>query len=159
EAMKTVWQCTAMAAALIAALSLSPGARAAQKSPGKGEYFAYVGTYTGQKSQGIYVFRFDVSSGKATAPELAAETPNPSFVAVHPNGRLLYAVSEIGNFEGQRSGAVSAFSIDRQTGKLTFLNKAATRGAGPCYLVVDKTGKDVLVANYGGGSVAALPLA
>jgi 6-phosphogluconolactonase len=120
-----------------------------------GNLLVYIGTYTGAKSKGIYLSRLDLSTGKLSAPELAAETPSPSFLAIHPNHRLLYAVSEI---SGQTSGAVAAFSIDAKTGKLTALNKQSSVGAGPCYLVVDKAGKNVLVANYTGGSIAALPL-
>lgn len=119
-------------------------------------YFGYVSTYTGPESKGIYVFRFDPASGKATTPELAGETNNPSYVAIHPTGRYLYAVNEISDYQGQKDGAVSAFSIDRKTGKLTLLNQVSSRGAGPCYVSVDKTGKFVLVANYDAGSVAAL---
>src|SRR4029077_4700924 len=76
----------------------------------------------------------------------------------HPNGRFLYAVNEVGNYKGPNSGGISAFSVDRVTGKLTFLNEVASRGADPCYATVDRTGKYVLVANYTGGSVAAFPL-
>lgn len=111
----------------------------------------YVGTYTREKSKGIYTFRFHAAGGNAGAVELAAETESPSFLAVHPNRRFLYAVSEAG------SGTVNAFSIDAATGKLTFLNKASSGGAGPCYVSVDRTGRNVLVANYGGGSIAVLP--
>jgi 6-phosphogluconolactonase len=83
---------------------------------------------------------------------------NPSFVALHPNGRYLYAVSEVSAFNGQRTGAVNAFSVDPASGRLTLLNKVSSHGDGPCHLVVDKTGKNVLVANYGGGSVSVLPI-
>ena len=79
-------------------------------------------------------------------------------MALHPNGRFLYAVNEVGNYKGPTSGGVSAFSIDRATGKLTFLNEVPSRGADPCYIIVDKTGKYVLVANYTGGSVAVFPV-
>ena len=89
---------------------------------------------------------------------LVAETTNPSFVALHPNGRFLYAVNELQNYEGKNSGGVSAFSVDRETGKLTFLNEVRSRGGDPCYIVVDKAGKHVLVANYTGGSVAVFPI-
>ena len=125
-----------------------------------GKYLFYVGTYTqeGSKSQGIYAFRFDPATGHSTALGLAAETTNPSFVAVHPSGRFLYAVNELGNYKGPNSGGVSAFSIDRETGKLTFLNEVPSRGADPCYIIVDKAGKNVLVANYTGGSVAVFPI-
>jgi len=89
---------------------------------------------------------------------LAAETTNPSFVALHPNGRFLYAVNEVGKYQGPNSGGVSAFSVDRSTGKLTFLNEVPSRGADPCYIIVDDSGKFVLVANYTGGSLAVFPI-
>ncbi|MFB3827398.1 MAG: lactonase family protein [Bryobacteraceae bacterium] len=122
------------------------------------EYLVYAGTYTGKNSQGIYAWRLDTASGKLTALGLAAETTNPSFVAVHPNRKYLYAVSEISSFDGQKSGAVSAFLIHPATGRLAFLNKMPSRGAGPCFVAVDRTGKAALVANYGSGSIAALPI-
>lgn len=122
-----------------------------------GEYLVYIGTYTKQ-SKGIYAWRFRPATGELIELGLAAETPNPSFLAIHPNRRFLYAVSEISNYEGQKAGAVSAFSIDPVTGKLTFLNRVASKGAGPCHLNTDRTGKCLLVANYGGGSVAAFPI-
>lgn len=115
-------------------------------------FLVYFGTYTGPKSKGIYVARFDAASGKLQPLEVAAEIANPSFVAPDPRGKFLYAVSE------ERGGSVSAFSIDAQTGKLTFLNRVSSRGNGPCYVRVDKTGKAALVANYGSGSFAVLPI-
>jgi len=133
----------------------------AAAAPGEehGTYLFYVGTYTeeGSKSKGIYVYRFDAETTEITALGLAAETTNPSFVALHPNGRFLYAVNGV-DFKGPNSGGVSAFSIDRVSGKLTFLNEVPSRGADPCYLTVDKTGKYVLVANYAGGSLAVFPV-
>ncbi|HVS87661.1 MAG TPA: lactonase family protein [Candidatus Acidoferrum sp.] len=123
------------------------------------QYLAYIGTYTTKtSSKGIYAYRFDGASGELNAIGLAAESSDPSFVAVHPSGKYLYAVNEGGNFEVGGSGAVSAFAIDGKSGKLTFLNQVATRGAGPCHLSLDKTGKYVLVANYDGGSVAVFPV-
>ncbi|MGD1021211.1 MAG: lactonase family protein [Candidatus Sulfotelmatobacter sp.] len=126
----------------------------------KDKYFVYVGTYTqeGSTSKGIYGYRFDPDGAKLTPVGLAAQTINPSFLAVHPNHKFLYAVNEVGNYEGKKSGAVSVFSIDRTTGKLTLLNEVASGGADPCYIVVDDTGKYVLVANYTGGSIAAFPI-
>src|ERR1700678_3020781 len=126
-----------------------------------GKYLVYVGTYTndeGSKSKGIYAFRYDAATGQVTPLGLAAKTTNPSFVAAHPNGKFLYAVNEVGDYKGQISGGVSAFSIDRATGKLTFLNELPSRGADPCYITVDRTGKFVLVANYTGGSVIVYPI-
>jgi 6-phosphogluconolactonase len=100
----------------------------------------------------------DPGSGQLTPAGLAAETVNPSFLAISPNHRFLYAVNEIDDFGGTSSGAVSAFAIEPTTGKLTLLNQESSRGSGPCHLIVDKQGKNVLVANYGGGSVAVLPI-
>ena len=143
-----------IAAFLIFALSVLC-AEAAPASHKK--YFVYVGTYTaeaGSTSKGIYAYRFDTDTGEIASIGVAAETANPSFLAVHPNQRFLYAVNETGNYQGQKSGAVSAFSIDHTTGKLTLLNEVASKGADPCYITVDKTGKYALVANYTGGSVA-----
>jgi 6-phosphogluconolactonase len=120
--------------------------------------WTYFGTYTGEKSRGIYVSRFDAVSGRLSTPELAAEIANPAFLAVHPNRPLLYAVNELSSFQDQPGGAVSAFAIDPATGKLTLLNQESTRGGGPCHLTVDPAGKAVLVANYGGGSIGALPI-
>lgn len=122
------------------------------------DYLAYIGTYTQKNSKGIYVFRLNSSTGKLTPLGLAAETTSPSYLAIHPNHRFLYAVAEVNNFGGQKSGAVSAFSIDRSTGKLTLLNQVSARGSGPCHVMVDPTGKTLLVANYDSGSVAALPV-
>jgi 6-phosphogluconolactonase len=89
---------------------------------------------------------------------LAGETKNPSFLALHPSGRFLYAVGEIDSFDGRKTGAVSAFAVDPKTGDLTLLNQQASEGGGPCHLVVDRAGRNVLVANYGGGTVAVLPI-
>jgi 6-phosphogluconolactonase len=124
------------------------------------KYFAYVGTYTaeGSASKGIYAYRYDPNSSTLTTVGLVAETTNPSFLAIHPNHRFLYAVNETGDYKGQKSGAVTAFSIDHGTGKLTQLNQVASGGADPCYITVDKTGKYVLVANYTGGSISAFPV-
>jgi len=121
------------------------------------QYLVYVGTYTaGGKSKGIEVLRFDASTGKLSAAELAGETSNPSFLTIHQNGKHLYAVGEFSDKE--KGGGLSAFEIDKATRKLKPLNQVGTRGGGPCHLLVDKTGKNVIVANYGGGSVAAFPL-
>jgi 6-phosphogluconolactonase len=122
------------------------------------DFWVYFGTYTGKSSKGIYASRLDAATGKLTPPELVAETTSPSFLAVSPNEKFLYAANEVPKFEGKDGGAVSAFAIDRATGKLAALNTKSSGGAGPCHLVVDATGKSVLVANYGGGSVQALPV-
>jgi 6-phosphogluconolactonase len=144
---------------LLLSLLLALCAEAAS-APQEHKYLVYVGTYTqeGSTSKGIYAYRFDPNTTQLTAIGLAAETTNPSFLAVHPNHRFLYAVNEISNYTGEKSGAVSAFAIDPATGKLTLLNQVASKGADPCYITVDKSGKYVLVANYTGGSIAVFPV-
>src|SRR3989441_6029641 len=122
-------------------------------------YFAYVGTYTAKtSSKGIYAYQFDAGTGKLDSIGVAAETTDPSFLAVHPNGKFLYAVNEVSEFQGEKSGAVSAFAVDRETGKLALLNQVSSRGAGPCHISLDKAGKYVFIANYDAGSVAVFPL-
>jgi 6-phosphogluconolactonase len=122
-------------------------------------YLAYVGTYTTkQESKGIYAYNFNPATGEFTPIGLAAETTDPSFVAVHPNGKYLYAVNEVGDYNGEKSGAISSFEIDRKSGKLKFLNQVSTHGAGPCFVSLDKTNRFVLVANYDGGSVATFEI-
>lgn len=134
---------------LVLALSLAAVAATAVAD----DCLVYFGTYTKGASKGIYVSRLNQETGSLSAPVLAGEVTNPSFLALHPNRRFLYAVGEVG-----KGGTVSAFAIDGKTGLLTLLNQQSTRGSGPCHVAVDKTGKCVLVANYGGGSVAALPV-
>ncbi len=144
---------------LAAPVLLLPSVRAQEKSEAPRKYLAYIGTYTTKtQSKGIYAYRFDGATGKLSAMGVAAESADPSFLAVHPNGEYLYTVNEIGNFNGEKSGAVSAYAIDRKTGKLTLLNQVASRGAGPCHISLDKTGKYVLVANYDSGTVAVFPV-
>jgi len=148
----------ALLLSLIAVLLLSIGSRGAERAAARGNYLVYIGTYTDKDSKGIYAYRYDPGSGQLTSLGLAAETANPSFLAVHPNRRFLYAVNEVGDYKGPNSGAVTAFAIDPKTGKLTLLNERPTRGADPCCVALDKTGKYVLVANYTGGSVVVFPV-
>ena len=119
----------------------------------------YIGTYTHGESRGIYLLEFDGSSGRlVSGPVLAGGTENPSFLAIHPNGRLMYAVNELKTYQGEPTGAVSAFEIDAATGRLTLLNQQPSEGTDPCHLVVDAAGRNVLVANYTSGTVAVFPL-
>ena len=126
---------------------------AAAYPAGPDKFWVFVGTYTDGKSKGIYRMVLDTASGKLSEPALAAELDNPSFLAVHPTRKYLYAVNETSGV-----GAVTSFGLDPKSGELTKLNQQSTKGDGPCHLVVDATGKNVLVANYGGGSVAVLPI-
>jgi 6-phosphogluconolactonase len=119
----------------------------------------YVGTYSlPSGGRGIYRTSLDLDTGALAPPSLAAEAVNASFLAVHPNGRFLYAVSEVGDFEGAPSGAVVAYAIDAATRDLRRLNAVPSGGAAPCYIAVAPGGRHVVVANYGGGSVAAFPI-
>ncbi|MBI5084297.1 MAG: lactonase family protein [Acidobacteria bacterium] len=115
----------------------------------------YIGAYTSEMNKGITVARLDLSTGALTDMSLAAEIPNPTFLELHPSGRFLYAINEIGNYEGRKEGSVCAFSVDRASGKLTPLNRVSARGSGPCHISLDKSGRMAMIANYGGGSVAS----
>jgi len=147
---------TALGALAFSLPSLSRNADAATDQPN--EYDVFVGTYTTGGSEGIYAYRFDATSGELKAINKTGGVSNPSYLAVDPQQRYLFAVNEISKFDGQSSGAVSAFSIDAKTGGLTFINQQPSMGASPCYVSVDKTGKWALVANYTGGSVSVLPI-
>jgi len=140
-------------AILLAALPL--GVRSAEKAT---KYLVYIGTYTNSGSKGIYAYRFDSATGTAESLGLAAETAEPSFLAITPDKRFLYAANEMQNYNGEITGAVSAFAMDLSTGKLSQLNELPSRGADPAFLSLDKTGKYVLVANYTGGTVAVFPV-
>jgi len=132
---------------------------AAPRPKSKGPELVFVGTYTNKtQSKGIYRLRFDDRNGKLSVVGVAAESTDPSFLVVDPSEKFLYAVNEVGNYGGGKSGAVSSYSIDRSTGKLTLLNQVASGGADPCYVSFDKTGKYLLVANYTGGNVAIFSL-
>jgi 6-phosphogluconolactonase len=131
-------------------------ARAAQTSQ---DVQVYVGTYTGRGSEGIYVCTLDCSSGALKVVGKAAGLENPSFLALDPKGRCVYAVREYSASADRQAGAIVALSRDRTTGGLTLLNEQPSGGQGPCYVTVDHTGRFVLTANYGSGSVAVLPIA
>ena len=143
---------------LTAAAAAALGASQAPAKPAS-SWLVYFGTYTAAgKSRGIYVASFDSATGRLGQPRLAAETENPSFLALHPTRPLLYAVNEVNSFEGERAGSVTAFAIDPATGELRALGRVSSKGAAPCHLAVDRSGRQLLVANYSGGSVASLPL-
>lgn len=119
----------------------------------------YIGTYTTGGSRGIYAAEFDASSGRFdSGPTLAAHTEQPSFITLHPNGRILYAANELKAFRGAPTGAVTAFDLDAATGRLSLLNQQPSEGIDPCHLAVDSAGRHLLVANYTSGTLALLPL-
>ena len=118
------------------------------------KFLVFVGTYTDKTdSKGIYAYEFDTATAKLTLRGLAAETPNPSWVAIHPNGKFLYAANESG-----KQSMISAFSIDAKTAKLTLLNQLPAEGEDPCHLTFDQTGKYLFAANYTSGNVTAFPI-
>ena len=123
-----------------------------------GDLLVFFGTYTRTDSEGIYTYRMDSESGALERLSVVSGIENPSFLALHPSGRYLYAVSEIAEFEGQNTGTVSAYSIDSASGQLSFLNLQPSAGAVPCHLVVDQAGRNLLLATYTGGTVASFPI-
>ena len=145
----------------IGLVGLARGARnfAWQEDSQLDDNLLYVGTYTeGGKSDGIYLIRMDRRSGKLRQVGSVDAGANPSFLAIHPNRRVLYAVNEVETHNGRATGAVSAFAIASKTGALTRLGEQSSEGRAPCYISVDHSGGVVLVANYAGGSVALLPI-
>lgn len=119
----------------------------------------YFGTYTVQGSKGIYSARFDSATGRISEPRLAAPAVNPSFLTTHPTAPYLYAVSEVKDYHGSGNGAVMVFEIDWHTGGLTLVQEISSGGRGPCHLAMDPSGTNLLVANYGEGTVAVIPSA
>lgn len=156
--MKTIRSSGWFFAALFALRLLASSGRGAEMARTNSHSVVYIGTFTKTKSEGIYAFRFDPGTGRLTPLGLAAKAADPAFLAVDAGGRFLYAVNETSNFQGGNTGAVSAFAVDRESGKLTLLNQVSSGGAGPCFVSLDKMGKFVLVANYAGGSVAVFPV-
>ncbi len=141
-----------------AGLVLLLGISVRSEEAGPSKLWVYVGTYTEKNSKGIYRLEMDPATGKLSNLSLAGEGKNPSFLAIHPNRRFLYAVGEVEDIGDKKGGGVSAFAIDPKTGNLKLLNQQPSGGPGPCHLVVDKAGKCVLAANYGGGSAVVLPI-
>ena len=149
----SIGQLLGTAFTLVAGLMMFDHARAAESEEDQ-DYYVYVGTYTGRTgSEGIYRLKLDGETGELTRLGVAPGIENPSFLAIHPSKKFLYAVSKHAG-----SGGVAAFSIDSQDGSLKQLNEQSSEGEGPCHLTVDATGGYVLVANYGSGSVACLPI-
>ena len=141
------------------ALARGSTSSASREAPQLDDELLYVGTYTDDgRSGGIYLVHVDRRSGQPRLARSVSAGANPSFLAIHPNGRVLYAVNEIDKYNNRATGAVSTFAIARDTGALTRQGEQPTEGGAPCYLSVDRSGRIVLVANYDGGSVALLPI-
>jgi 6-phosphogluconolactonase len=119
----------------------------------------YIGTYTeGSESEGIYRFEFDDQTGVLSSAGIAGISTNPSFLALHPQKNLLFAVGETRDFNGSDCGSLAAFKIEPGSGKLTEINRVSSSGGSPCHLVTDREGKHLLVANYSGGNVAVVAI-
>ncbi|WBA43250.1 lactonase family protein [Hymenobacter canadensis] len=123
------------------------------------DYLVYVGTYAKAEADSIFLYRLNATTGALTRLRAEKGGPNPAFLAIDSKQEHLYAANEVDEFQGAKSGYVSAFAIDRRTGGLTALNQQPSAGGGPCYLSLDGSGRAALVANYGGGSVSLLPIA
>jgi len=120
--------------------------------------FVYIGSYTQKEQTGITLLDLNMKTGELTKKKVVSDGDNPTYLVLSPDHKTLYACNETANFQGEKAGAVSSFSIDPSTGALTLLSQQSTRGDGPCHIEVDKLNKLVLVANYGAGSVAAFPV-
>ena len=121
----------------------------------------FVGTYTPKEgaSRGIYSVRLDPDTGALSEPMLAAEAASPTFLALHPNGRVVYALSEADSFRGRPGGGATAFQIDPRAGKLSRLNAQSTGGIACAHLGLDPAAKTLVLASYSGGQVTSFPLA
>lgn len=120
------------------------------------DYYLLVGTYNSSESEGIYVFKFNSSNGKAEAVS-HTKTSNPSFLTVSSNQKLVYAVNENADSAG-KGGAVSSFRFDNKTGQLTFINTQSSEGNHPCYITLNKSGKYIYAGNYSSGNISVLPV-
>src|SRR5215469_922945 len=161
---------TPLSLLLLPALALAVTGARADDAP-DAEYLVYFGTYTGftymfeglpagsSHSKGIYLSRFRPATGEVSRPELAAEIVNPAFLAIHPDHRFLYAVTEDPQSRGpefDHASYVSAYAIDPASGKLRLLNTLPAGGTSTCYISIDKTGHFLMMANFGSGSVSVL---
>ncbi|HYK37694.1 lactonase family protein [Alloacidobacterium sp.] len=130
-------------------------AEARTKSAMQDSRLLFAGTQTGPSSKGIYGFHWDPASGELKELGLAAESNNPTFIALSPDGKHLYAANELDEYEGAKSGSVSGFIIDRAAAKLTHINTVSSAGAGPCFVGLDHTGHALFCADYAGGAAAS----
>jgi 6-phosphogluconolactonase len=121
-------------------------------------HIVYAGSYAAPEQPGIYAFTFDAATGALTAQAAFAGVANPSFIAVHPNRRWLYAVSETSMDQEGVPGAVWAVACTRAPWGFTAINQQASGGDWPCHLAIHSTGRWLLVSNYASGTVGVLPI-
>jgi 6-phosphogluconolactonase len=133
------------------------------------EMLVYVGTYTEAirfgtgkilegKGEGIYLYRMDPATGVLELDSTTTGVVNPSYLAIDPTQRFLYAVNELKTYEDKPTGTVSSFAVDVESGRLEFLNKQLTHGTDPCHVTVDAKRRNIFVANFMSGSVCVLPV-
>jgi len=144
------------------AFALAPSAFGAAADAAAGVLHAYVGTYTSAvdgsgHGEGIYLIDVNARTGELGQPRLAAQTPNPSWLCIHPSKKYLYAINEMVGADGSRA-SISAFSIEAGSGNLSPINSVSSEGAGPAHMSLDAQGKFAFVANYAGGSIAVMPV-
>ena len=141
---------------LAAVVLLIPGMLLAKDSVKQDSMqYLLIGTYTKKQSEGIYVYTFNTQSGELKQVSIAKSVDNPSYLVIAPDEKHVYSVNETG---AERTGGVSAFELDHNTGQLQFMNKQAAGGEGPCYINMDGDGTHVLVGNYASGSLSVLPV-
>lgn len=117
-----------------------------------------IGSYSTSDKESVHLFQLNLKDGSINKISAINGLVNPSFLKIHPNGKFLYAVNEVGDFQGKKSGGVTAFALDVKNGKIAKLNQQPSGDTGPCHLTIDSKGKYVLVAHYGGGSTTVLPI-
>jgi 6-phosphogluconolactonase len=130
-------------------------AEAKKAAPVQDSRLMFAGTQTGPSSKGIYAFQWDPAAGTLKELGLAGESDNPTFLALSPDGKHLFAANEIGEYVSEKTGSVSGFTVDRAAAKLTHINTVSSAGTGPCHVSVDKSGHGLFCANYSGGSAAS----
>lgn len=135
------------------------GCATALTGSGQPDLLVYVGTYAKEGADSIFLYRLNPKNGALTHLRAEKGGPNPTFLTLDTKRQRLYAANEVDEFQGAKSGYVSAFAIDRRTGGLTLLNQQLSGGGGPCYVSLAGRNQAALVANYGGGSVSLLPIA
>ncbi|TAM82610.1 MAG: lactonase family protein [Acidobacteria bacterium] len=156
----------AMAGSALACAPQSEVKESEQPKPSGKPRLVCVGTYSSPagpegspgQGQGVYLFEMDPATGALTQREVLGNPRNPSWLALSPDKKHLYSGDEIHDFQGKRSGAVSSYSVDISTGHLTLLNTVSSEGDGPAHISVHPSGRYVFVANYGGGTIAVVPI-
>jgi 6-phosphogluconolactonase len=138
-----------------AAATLAASASLASAGVGNKDELLLVGTQTTGASKGIYAYSFDEGTGELKQTGLAATIDNPTFMALAPDGKRLFSISEASDFAGKNGGGITGFNLDRKTGHLTEINAVPSGGPGTCHVAVDHTGRCAFVANYNGGSAAS----